>query len=285
MDKITLKAPAKVNLFLEVLGKRRDGYHNIETILQEVNLNDIITLREVRTPDIVIQSDSPSVPTDYTNLAFKAASILKRYIGEEKRGVVIAIEKNIPIAAGLGGGSSDAAATLKGLNKLWKLGLDKSTLLNLAEKIGMDVPFFIEGGLCLARERGEKLIPLRPISEIWFLLTAPPVSVSTAWVYRTLSISPLTRKIKKNRIILDAIGAGDVSQIGKHLFNRLEEVTIKRYREIGILKQKISSAGAQGVLMSGSGPAVFGIFSSRQWAYRGRNRLNYKEGVYVVRGL
>jgi len=282
LDELTLRAPAKVNLFLEVLRKRPDNYHDIETILQEIDLFDKVTIKENSSPEIIIHSANPDIPTDNSNLAFKAARLFKEHIQEKKRGVAINLEKNIPIAAGLGGGSSDAAATLIGLNKLWNINLDKHTLLSLAEQIGMDVPFFIHGGLCLARGRGEKLTPLAHLPEIWFVLAIPSIKVSTAWVYSHLSISPLTRKIKENRM-LKALQSADAGEIGKQLFNRLEEVTMKRHKEIASIKEKMLSAGAGGALMSGSGPAVFGIFPARQEAYKMRDTLQNKEGIYVVK--
>jgi len=279
---ITLRASAKVNLFLEVLRKRPDNYHDIETILQEIDLFDKVTLKENSSPEIIIHSTRPDIPADNSNLAFKAAHLFKTYIKEEKRGVVINLEKNIPPAAGLGGGSSDAAATLMGLNKLWKVNLDRRTLLHLAEQIGMDVPFFIHGGLCLARGRGEKLTPLATRPEMWFILVIPSIKVSTAWAYNQLSISSLTRKSKKNRMI-EALQSADAGKIGKQLFNRLEEVTMIEHREIASIKEKMLSAGAGGALMSGSGPAVFGIFPARQEAYKIKDALEYKEEVYVIK--
>jgi 4-diphosphocytidyl-2-C-methyl-D-erythritol kinase len=284
LSKIVLKAPAKVNLFLEVLRKRSDGYHDIETILQEIDLSDTITLEETSSPEITVQCSNPHVPDDNANLAFKAALLLKKHLRKKKRGIIISIEKNIPVAAGLGGGSSDAAAVLNGLNKLWKINLPRETLLNLAGQIGMDVPFFIDGGLCLAKGRGEKLTKLTPQPEIWFVLAVPSIKVSTAWAYNQLSISSLTTKLKENRIILDAIRSADAGKIGKQLFNRLEEVTMKRHSEIAELKEKMLSAGAGGALMSGSGPSVFGIFSAQRDAKRAGDILkNKEEGIYVAK--
>lgn len=284
MDSISLKAPAKINLFLEVLKKRPDGYHEIETILQELDLADNLTLKETSSPEIIIQCPNPHIPIDSRNLAYKAAFLLKKYVGEKKRGVIISIEKNIPIAAGLGGGSSDAAATLKGLNRLWALHLDTRTLSNLAQEIGMDVPFFIRGGLGLATGRGEEVSVLKPLTETWFILAVPPLKVSTAWAYGQLSISSLTRKIKENKMILKAIRSGDIVEMGRQLFNRLEEVTMKRHRELVYLKESLLSTGAKGALMSGSGPVVFGLFSSRREAQRARKALaKNKEEIYVVK--
>ncbi len=283
MARVTLRAPAKINFFLEVLKKRPDGYHDIETILQEISLADSVTLNEMRSPGIKIQCSNPLVPSDSRNLAYKAAFLLKQYLREEKRGVVIAIEKNIPVAAGLGGGSSDAAAVLKGLNKLWKINLKTPELIALAEKIGMDVPFFILGGLCLGRGRGEKLMPLPRLPEMWFAVAVPDIRVQTAWVYSQLSISSLTRKRKKNRIILQVIQSSDAGKIGSQLFNRLEEVTMKKHRVIGNLKEKMLTAGAGGALMSGSGPAVFGLFPMREGACRMRGILRNEEEVYVAK--
>lgn len=284
MAEVILKAPAKVNLFLEVLGKRSDGYHDIETVFQEISIADTIILKETPSSDIIIRSESPGIPVDETNLAFRAASLFREYVREKKRGIAIEIKKNIPVASGLGGGSSDAASTLKGLNRLWKTGLDKSVLLNLAEKIGMDVPFFIEGGLSLGRGRGEKLTPISASPLLWFLVIAPKIRVSTAWVYKQLSNSCLTGEKKENKILLEALRLNDTGKIGKNLFNRLEEVTMRSYKEIADLKQKLLSAGAMGALMSGSGPALFGIFPGQQGASKTRDALQCKEGVYVAKG-
>jgi len=257
--KIRLKANAKINLFLDILGKRRDGYHNIKTIFQEVSLYDDINIEE-KGKGIRIICDKPEIPTDNRNLVYKAADLIKRYSNINK-GILIKIKKRIPVGAGLGGGSSDAAALLKGLNKIWCLKLSKKVIIDIGRKIGADVPFFIEGGKCLATGIGDILKPISLRKKEWYVIVKPCFGISTKYVYSQLT------KINKN------------SKISLY-FNRLEEVVIPVYPEIGEIKDKLVSFGASISLMSGSGSCVFGVVNNKNKGKKIRDLLR-KDGYSV----
>ncbi|PKM93039.1 MAG: 4-(cytidine 5'-diphospho)-2-C-methyl-D-erythritol kinase [Elusimicrobia bacterium HGW-Elusimicrobia-4] len=254
-----LKANAKINLFLDILGKRKDGYHNIKTIFQEVSLSDYIFIREIKS-GVRIFCDNPKVPTDKTNLVYKAATLIKKYSGI-KKGVLIKIKKRIPVGAGLGGGSSDAAAVLRGLNKLWNLELTKNQLAKIGKKIGADVPFFLYGGRCLGEGIGDKLTPLKIRKTEWYVLVNPPFEISTKNVYLRLTKTKKTGKIAK-------------------CINRLEYVVIPLYPEIKKIKEKLVNYGVEFSLMSGSGSCVFGLAKSKITGIKIKNRL--KKDGYVV---
>ncbi|MCD5400989.1 4-(cytidine 5'-diphospho)-2-C-methyl-D-erythritol kinase [candidate division NPL-UPA2 bacterium] len=260
---VKVLSPAKINLFLEVLSKREDGYHEIETVLQAIDIHDEVTLRD-RKEGIKIICPKEGVPRGKGNLAYRAAEIIL----EEtclQRGVEIEIKKEIPIAAGLGGGSSNAAAVLVGLKELWNLRLSKERLQSLAKGLGMDVPFFIKGGRALGKGRGEELTSLREWEPFWLTIVVPDFKVSTAWVYQGLNLG-LTRKRKQIKIINDlkTWSGRDRSSI---LYNRLEEVTEKKYPQVRRLRERLEALGGA-ALMSGSGPAIFGIFPERHYAER-----------------
>lgn len=283
-------APSKINLFLNVVGKRNDGYHEVETILQRVNLADSIILK--RMPHgIKIHCDNKDIPADERNLAYQAANILLDYSKTRRnntsdRGVEIEIIKKIPVAAGLGGGSSDAAATLLGLNELWELELNQEVLIQLACKLGADVPFFLEegsisgSGIALGKGRGDELTKLNPLPKIWLILVIPHIKVSTAWVYKNLKnlelikeVLPDTPSSDRGKMILFAVQKGDIKKISQLLYNTLEDVTITYYPIIAQIKNDLLDVGAKGVLMSGSGPSVFGIFFGKQDAQEAYNNL------------
>ena len=276
MKKVFLRSPAKVNLWLEVLGKRKDGYHNIESIIDTVSLYDRITLQE--TPGrIEVSSNGLKIPQK-KNLVYQSALLLKSEL-KIKDGVKIKVEKGIPLSSGLGGGSSDAATTLLGLNKLWKVNLTYERLIDLAAKLGSDVPFFIKKGRCLVRGRGELVSLLSSSPKIWYVIVVPKISVSTKIVYRQLGRN-LTQR--KNSIkILSALNQGDLEKIGKEIFNRLEEVSLEKYPMIRSFKEGLKKSGALAVLMSGSGGALFGIARSKEDACLIASRLK-KGKVFVV---
>ena len=276
MKKVFLRSPAKLNLWLEVLGKRKDGYHNIESIIDTVSLYDRITLQE--TPGrIEVSSDRLRIPQK-KNLVYQAALLLKSEL-KIRDGVKIKIEKRIPLSSGLGGGSGDAATTLLGLNKLWGLNLAYERLIDLAAKLGSDVPFFIKKGRCLVKGRGELVFPLSSSPKIWYVIVVPKILVSTKIVYRQLGRN-LTQR--KNSIkILSALNQGDLEKIGRELFNRLEEVSLEKYPEIRSFKKGLKKSGALAVLMSGSGGALFGIARSKEDACLIASRLK-KGKVFVV---
>ncbi|MEW6096346.1 MAG: 4-(cytidine 5'-diphospho)-2-C-methyl-D-erythritol kinase [bacterium] len=274
---IKLLAPAKINLFLNVIAKRQDGYHEVETILQKIELYDTIVLEE---RDEGIELECKEV-AGVENLAYKTANLLKQELGG-KKGVKIRIEKSIPIAAGLGGGSSDAAATLIGLNKLWDLELTQNDLISFASKLGADVPFFIfNEGLALGTGIGTIIAPLPPLPQFWLVIICPKIKISTNKVYESLNFM-LTNETIKGKIIKVAIKEGDIEKISKLLHNTLEEIVIPKYPIIKRLKEKLLKAGVLGALMSGSGSTVFGIVKTEAEAINIYNKLKGGDELIFV---
>lgn len=259
---LVLRASAKVNLALEVLGKRSDGYHEIATVLQAVDLSDRLLLEEVA-EGIEVWCDTPAVPTDHHNLAWRAADLLRRTSGVD-RGVRIRIWKRIPVAAGLGGGSSDGAAVLYGLNRLWGLGLDGARLQALATELGMDVPFFLSGGRALATGRGECLRLLPPAPGFALVLVNPKLSLSTREVYARVP-EGLRDDGARVKALIAALGRGPGAVAGA-LHNSLEAVAEELRPVLGELKATLKRAGALGCVMSGSGPTVVGVAASARQA-------------------
>lgn len=278
-----VKAPAKINLTLDVLYKRPDGFHEVEMIMTTVDLADRILLESRNDGKIVLTSNSSFIPTDNKNHAYQAAQILKNTYGINE-GVTITIDKEIPIAAGLAGGSSDAAATLRGLNKLWDLNLSIDTLAEIGAKIGSDVSFCVYGGTALATGRGEKIEHLPPPPSCWVILAKPQISVSTASIYGGLTLDEVEHP-NTNQMI-QALKESDYELIYKSLGNVLETVTFQMYPEVKMLKEQMKRFGADGVLMSGSGPTVFGLVDSESRVNRIVNGLKgFCEEVYAVRIL
>jgi 4-diphosphocytidyl-2-C-methyl-D-erythritol kinase len=255
MDTLILSAPAKISYLLDVIGKLPDGYHELRMIMQRVNLCDEITLTLTNTADIDVTCNSKGAPDGSNNIAWKAArAILDR--AESDQGVSIEIIKKIPVAAGLGGGSSDAASVLMGMNELLQLGLTEQELMNIGSRLGADVPFFIFKKTALAEGIGEKLTPLPEMPKCWILLVNPGVHISTAWVYRSLQ---LTSKGELNKL---PEFFASIEQLALILSNDLESVTIPAFPVIADIKARLMNLGAVGSMMSGSGPTVFGVFKS-----------------------
>ncbi len=290
MSSLSLKSYAKVNLFLEVLGKRDDGYHEIESLIQKISLCDNILLED-RLRDITIlcpnrEISIPSNPENFRdNLAYKAAKLLiERF--NIKKGISITIDKKIPVGSGLGGGSSNAASVLKGLNQLWNIGLKNAQLQELGAEIGSDVPFFINGKTALVKGRGVKIHTCFAIPKIWLVLAVPNMSVSTKWAYGRLD-RELTKNI--NSAKLPKLKKLQIKDIADNLFNRLEGVVFKEYPLVKYIKKKMIACGASGALMSGTGSTVFGIVSSKDDAYLISENLSndQKLGVvcYVAKGI
>jgi 4-diphosphocytidyl-2-C-methyl-D-erythritol kinase len=278
LQEIVLEAPAKVNLTLDVKGKRPDGYHELETVMHQIDLADIIELR-ARPEGITVNSDNPLLPSNGENLAYQAADLLLNPIG---KGVDISIKKNIPVGAGLAGGSTDAAAVMLGLNDLYGLGLDKQALLEQGALIGSDVPFCMTGGTALARGRGEILTPLASGRRLNMLLVKPPFAVSTAEVYQALNLASADRR-PDNTAFLDAWRKYDIINIACHLGNILESVSIKMYPIIEDIRQEMLDQGALGAVMSGSGPTVVGVFAQQETAATACQWFkNRYEEVYLV---
>ena len=278
-----VKAPAKINLTLDVLYKRPDNYHEVEMIMTTVDLADRIGLEPRADGQIKIISADRFVPNDERNFAYQAAKLLKDTYGITE-GVSIKIDKEIPIAAGLAGGSSDAAATLRGLNEMWNLNLTMDELAEHGAKIGSDVSFCIYGGTALATGRGEKIKELPAPPTCWVVLAKPKIGVSTADVYGGLKLEGIEHPNTKQMI--EAIEKQDYELLCKSLGNVLETVTFKLHPEVITIKERIQRFGADAVLMSGSGPTVFGLVDSETRATRIYNGLRgFCEEVYIVRML
>lgn len=262
-----VRSHAKVNLTLGVLGVRPDGYHDIESVMQSISLHDRVTLSVGGEPGIRIECDVPGIPTDERNLAHKAAALLLKN-REIDAGLDIRIEKRIPAQAGLGGGSSNAAAVLMGLAGLLEMSIGQAELCDLASAVGSDVPFFIVGGIALVGGRGEEVQPLPDIPAQWLVILKPSFGVSTPWAYRRLDEirGAVSERSTATVRMTKCIQAGDRGAIQGLLSNDLELPAIEQHPEIGELKHALLDAGAVGALMCGSGSAVFGLFSSEQAA-------------------
>ncbi|WP_379971444.1 4-(cytidine 5'-diphospho)-2-C-methyl-D-erythritol kinase [Ectobacillus sp. sgz5001026] len=281
--KLLVKAPAKINLSLDVLRKREDGYHEVRMIMTTIDLADRIELAELDRNKIEIISHNRYVPDDQRNLAYQAAKILKERFGIQ-RGVSITIEKLIPVAAGLAGGSSDAAATLRGLNTLWKLGLSGEQLAEIGAEIGSDVSFCVYGGTAIATGRGEVIEHIPAPPPCWVVLAKPQIGVSTADVYRNLKVSQMVHPDVDKMIA--SISNRDYEGICGTLGNVLEQVTFQMHPEVARIKEQMKRFGADAVLMSGSGPTVFGLVYHDSRMRRVYNGLKgFCEQVYAVRML
>lgn len=257
MEQCIRKAYAKINLGLDVIGRLENGYHEVKMIMQTVGIYDVLTFTKI-TEGIVITTDNGELPTDDNNLIYKAARLMmeKYHISQ---GVKIHLEKNIPIAAGMAGGSTDAAATFWGMNELFELGAEEKELRDLGVKVGADVPYCIMGGTALAEGIGEKLTPLPDAPNCCLLVAKPDINVSTKYVYEHLDAEGVEKHPDVDGMI-DAVKQGSLEGIVTRLGNVLEVVTVKKYTIIDDIKESMLSFGAMGSLMSGSGPTVFGIF-------------------------
>lgn len=267
---LVLRTSAKVNLALEVLGKRGDGYHEIATVLQAVDLFDRLTME---TADILsLHADDPELPTDDGNLVMRAARLLQKTAGIEK-GARLRLQKRIPVAAGLGGGSSDAAATLLGLNRLWGLRWPRARLQELAVELGMDVPFFLGTGRAVARGRGERLQALPGGGGYALVLVNPRTPLSTREVYGRVPAGWHAEPTGTERVI-EALRRRNVAALAAALTNNLERVVEPVLPVIGRMKAALLAAGALGAIMSGSGPTVFGLARSLDHARQVRSRVS-----------
>ncbi len=283
MLKVMVKAPAKINLSLDVLHKREDGYHEVEMIMTTIDLADRLELTLLDKNEIKIISHNRFVPDDQRNLAYQAAHLLKERFQVQK-GVAITIEKTIPVAAGLAGGSSDAAATLRGLNKLWNLGLSMDELAEIGAEIGSDVSFCVYGGTALAKGRGEVIKELPAPPTCWVILAKPFIGVSTADVYKRLDVSRV--KHPNTNGMIEAIHNGSYEGVCSNLGNVLEDVTLQMHPEVAQIKDQMKRFGADAVLMSGSGPTVFGLVHHDSRMHRIYNGLRgFCDQVFAVRML
>ncbi len=262
--KLKFKTPAKVNLGLHVHGKREDGFHELETIFQMVSLFDDVEL-ELLSSGIKLECDTPGIPTDDTNLVCKAALLLRKSYQVEGKGVSIRLKKKIPFGAGLGGGSGNAAGVLMGLNRLWDLNIEREKLFTLAAELGSDVPFFLTSPCALGKGRGERLKVLEPCSKFQVLLVFPGFPIATSWVYQNLRLK-LTKRPNNISILRKNLSLSDITSLGSQLYNDLESVVIQKFPEVKVVKDELWAWGALGVLLSGSGSAVFGIFDDPEKA-------------------
>ena len=275
MKSLTLKAPAKVNYRLDVLRRRPDGYHDLRMIMQRIDLCDEITITLSDTPGIRVSCGSEGVPDGQENIAWRAANALL-VLSRRDVGVDIAITKNIPVAAGLGGGSSDAATVLLGVDELLGLGLGIERLMEIGVTLGADVPFFVFGKTALAEGIGEVLTAIEAVPPLWLVIVNPNIPVSTAWVYQSLRLTGGRNDDNIPRFFKD------VADICAVLANDLESVTIVRYPVIGEIKERLVVAGAAGALMSGSGPTVFGLFESEEGARRAARSIAETSDWFVT---
>ncbi|MBC1372785.1 4-(cytidine 5'-diphospho)-2-C-methyl-D-erythritol kinase [Listeria booriae] len=279
--KINVKAPAKINLSLDALYKRKDNYHELEMVMTTIDLADRLQLVLLEKDCIKLDVKAHFIPDDKRNLVYQAAALLKERF-QIKQGVAITLDKSIPVAAGLAGGSSDAAAALKGLNQLWDLNLSLEELADLGAELGSDIPFCLYGGTALATGRGEIIEPLPMMPNCWIVLAKPSISVSTPGVYRDLKVGEVKHPNTKGMV--QAIQAGSFEGICDNIGNVLETVTLVKHPEVKRIKEKMLEFGADTALMSGSGPTVFALVKQYSRAKRVYNGLRgFCEEVYLVR--
>ena len=280
---ITVKATAKLNLALDILGKRDDGYHELETVMAMVDLADYLDFSLRLDGNIKLESSSNAVPEDGRNLIVKAGLLLQRRF-QVTKGATIKLDKKIPISAGMAGGSSDAAATLHGLNQLWELNLSLDELAEIGAEIGSDVSFCVYGGVARCNGRGEKITPLPSLPPCWVVLAKPAISVSTRDVFSHLEVNDIQHQHSEK--MLAAIASGDYYQMVEALGNDLEDYSLEKYAEISYLKKQFEAFGADAVLMSGTGPTVFAIVKTEKKAKRLYNSVSgFCKNVHMVRFL
>lgn len=281
MNKLTLDCRAKINLSIDVIGKRPNGYHDVELIYREISLSDKITLDLRRDGKIIIDSDMPSLPLSENNLSYRAADAFFKHFGRGE-GVNIYIEKNIPIGAGLAGGSADAAGVIKGLNALFGMPFSQEKLMEIAATIGADVPFCVIGGCAFAEGIGEILTPLPMPPLLKCIVAKPEPTISTRWVYENLDYTKKPDNLNV-RAVAKGIADGNMFEICRNAGNILEQVTIPVYPIVGWLKEAFSEAGALISMMSGSGSSVFGLFGDEESLKAGIEAAkHYTDLIYIV---
>ncbi len=277
-NRIVLKARGKINLAIDVLGKREDGYHEVRMLMQTIRLHDWVILE--KHPDrIIVNSNHKWVPSDERNTAYKAARLILDAAGISE-GVIITIKKRIPVAAGLAGGSADAAAVLKGINEMYSLGMSLDDLMKLGVQVGADVPYCLKGGTAVAEGIGERITPVASIEPLVLLLVKPDIGVKTPWVYQNLNLDEIKERPDFN-ILLDAIRRMDIDTLSANMVNVLETVVLKKYPIVESIKKTLLIEGAAGSLMSGSGPTVFGIFRKKATAVKAMGRIMKNKNLRV----
>lgn len=282
MDEISLKALAKINLGLDVLGKQEDGYHEVRMVMQTIHLYDRVEIKKTRSPHIHVETNLYYLPVNEDNLVYRAAKLMKDEF-QIKEGVRIVLQKFIPVAAGLAGGSSDAAAVLVGMNRIFNLGLKQNKLMELGLKIGADVPFCIMRGTALAEGIGEKLTALPPMPKCPVLIAKPAISVSTKAVYEGLKLYDGMEHPDIDGV-MEGIQQKDLKGVASHMGNILETVTIPMYPVIEDIKKLMLENGALNAMMSGSGPTVFGLFPNEKEirrAYEALKQSGLAKNVYT----
>ena len=291
MQNLRVRAHAKINLYLDVVSKREDGYHNLETVFHSIGLHDDVIISKQKTMDITVHCEHPAVPCDSRNLAYQAAQLLSDTVGGIG-GIAIDIHKRIPVAAGLAGGSADAAAAFHGVNELFGLGFTQETLMGFGAQLGADIPFCLHGGAALGQGIGDQLTHLPALNDLPLLLLNPGIEISTAAIFKKLNF-PLTKREKDSIIIRTYIEKRDILSIGENLYNLLEVPVFSKHPEIAMLKTELSTqSGCCGALMSGSGATLFAIMhdseTARQSESHFRSKISFCEttvtspvGVYI----
>lgn len=282
MNDISVKALAKINLGLDVLRRREDGYHEVCMVMQTIHLYDRLDIVKNQSGQITMETNLAFLPTNENNLVYKAAKLLCDEFGI-KDGIHVNLQKRIPVAAGMAGGSTDAAAVLYGVNKIFDLGLTTQQLMERGVKIGADVPYCIMRGTALAEGIGEKLTQLPPMVKCPILIAKPAINVSTKFVYENLKLDTVTHPDMKQ--LVEDIKEKDLHNIAAHMGNVLESVTIPAYPIIADIKEHMMNHGAVGAMMSGSGPTVFGLFEDEktaETAYEAIRKTEFAKQVYLT---
>jgi len=275
-----LKSFAKINLSIDVVGEREDGYHEVRMIMQSIGLYDVINLNK-RNSGIKLYCKDPYVPCDDRNIVYKALDLIRKKY-DVPYGMEIDIDKKIPVAAGLAGGSTNGASAIIGANEIWNLNMSYDDMLSVAKQVGADVSFCIKGGTALAEGIGEKITELPSLGNTYIVLASPNISVSTKEVYNNLKMDEIVARPDIDRMV-KAINEGNIKYIGGNMINVLETVTIRKYPIIQEIKRIMVEFGALGSIMSGSGPSVFGLFAHKEGAEKCHNRLiDYMKNVYIV---
>jgi 4-diphosphocytidyl-2-C-methyl-D-erythritol kinase len=279
-ETLVIQAPAKINLSLDILRRRKDGYHDLCMVMQQIALCDLVRMRIIPESGIRLSTNADFLPVNHQNIAWQAAELLgnRAGINLSDSGVEIVIEKRIPVSAGLAGGSADAAAVLKGLNQLWRLGLSLGELQKFGLELGADVPYCLQGGTALAEGIGEQLTPLRMAKDLWVVLVKPPVSISTKEVYNRFNPEHVMQR-PDTIALIDAMNRFELTAMAGAMANVLESVTLSMVPEISEIKSKMIEYNAFASFMTGSGPTVFGLFRTAEKARAAGTKLSrlYRE--------
>lgn len=282
MTEIIIKSYGKINLSLDVVRKREDGYHDIDTVMQRISLYDNLHIRKIPGNKLIIKSNNKLIPLDETNLVYKGWDKLRKYTLDET-GIEIYIDKKIPMAAGLAGGSTNVASFMSALNKIWNLNLTDEKLMDIGKTIGADVPYFFDGRTCRAEGIGEILTPIREFKGYNILIVNNGKDISSKDIYTNIIPSGQSEKMDK---VVEAIEENNLEKLAKHGYNTMEEVSFKIYEDIEIIKNYMIENGAEYSLMSGSGPTVFGIFKDINKMTKAEEYFKEKyENVYIAKTI